>query len=89
MTTLGIGDISPARYTILVKFLVTSEVLIGLYFWAALVGTIIGWTISEAKNDKSKPKSGTPVTTERGDDNCFPFLSKISCAKLVISFWLG
>ena len=53
MATLGIGDISPARYTIFVKFLVTCEVLIGLYFWAVLVGTIIGWTVSEAKNDKS------------------------------------
>ena len=56
MTTLGIGDVSPARHTMLVKFLVTSEVLIGLYFWAVLVGTIIGWTVSEAKNDKSSPK---------------------------------
>ena len=41
MTTLGIGDITPARHTLLVRFLVVSEVLIGLYFWAVLVGMVI------------------------------------------------
>ena len=56
MTTLGIGDLSPARHTILVKFLVTSEVLIGLYFWAVLVGMIIAWTVREAKDDSGLPK---------------------------------
>jgi hypothetical protein len=56
MTSLGIGDISPARHTILVKFLISFEVLIGLYFWAVLVGVIIAWTVREAKDDSSLPK---------------------------------
>jgi len=56
MTALGIGDISPARHTILVRFLVVSEVLIGLYFWAVLVGGIISWTVREAKSETSLPK---------------------------------
>jgi hypothetical protein len=56
MTALGMGDISPARHTILVRFLVVSEVLIGLYFWAVLVGMIISWTVREAKNETSLPK---------------------------------
>jgi len=50
MTALGLGDISPARHTILVRFLVIAEVLIGLYFWAVLVGMIISWTVREAKS---------------------------------------
>lgn len=54
MTTLGFGDITPARHTILVKLLASSEVLVGLYFWAVLVGTIIAWTVKEAKSDTSE-----------------------------------
>ncbi len=55
MTALGLGDIAPARHTILVRFLAVSEVLIGLYFWAVLVGMIISWTSREVKNEKSFP----------------------------------
>ncbi len=50
MTALGLGDITPARHTLLVRFLLVSEVLIGLYFWAVLVGTIIAWTVREPKS---------------------------------------
>lgn len=53
ITALGLGDVSPARHTLLVKFLVVSELLIGLYFWAVLVGMIISWKVGEPKNDKS------------------------------------
>ncbi len=56
ITALGIGDITPARHAILVRFLVVSEVLIGLYFWAVLVGMIISWTISEVKSETNLPK---------------------------------
>ena len=56
MTALGMGDIAPARHTILVRFLVVSEVLIGLYFWAVLVGMIISWTIREVKNETGLPQ---------------------------------
>jgi Ion channel len=56
MTALGIGDITPARHTLLVRFLVVFELLIGIYFWAVLVGIIISWTAMEAKNDRSLPK---------------------------------
>jgi hypothetical protein len=56
MTAVGMGDITPARHTLLVRFLVISEVLIGLYFWAVLVGMIISWTVSEPKNGTSLPK---------------------------------
>ncbi len=56
ITALGMGDITPARHTILVRFLVVSEVLIGLYFWAVLVGMIISWTVREAKSGTSLPK---------------------------------
>ncbi len=56
MTALGLGDITPARHTILVRFLVISEVLIGLYFWAVLVGMIIAWTVRETKNGTILPK---------------------------------
>jgi hypothetical protein len=56
MTGLGIGDITPARHTILVRFLVVSEVLIGLYFWAVLVGMIISWAVREVKSETSLPK---------------------------------
>jgi hypothetical protein len=56
MTALGLGDIRPARHTILVRFLVISEVLIGLYFWAVLVGMIISWTVREAKGESILPK---------------------------------
>ena len=56
MTALGLGDITPARHTLLVRFLLVSEVLIGLYFWAVLVGTIIAWTVRGAKDDQSLPK---------------------------------
>jgi len=49
MTALGSGDITPARHTLLVRFLIVSEVLIGLYFWAVLVGTLIAWTTKETK----------------------------------------
>jgi hypothetical protein len=47
ITALGLGDVSPARHTLLVKFLVVSELLIGLYFWAVLVGMIISWNVRE------------------------------------------
>ena len=56
MTALGLGDITPARHTILVRFLVISEVLLGLYFWAVLVGMVISWTVRETKSDMSLPK---------------------------------
>ena len=56
MTTLGLGDISPARHTILVRFLVFPEVLIGLYFWAVLVGMIISWAVREIKRETSLSK---------------------------------
>ena len=56
MTALGLGDITPARHTLLVRFLVISEVLIGLYFWAVLVGTIIAWAVRETKSETSLPK---------------------------------
>lgn len=49
MTAMGLGDISPARQTILVRFMIISEVLIGLYFWAVLVGMIISWTGKDAQ----------------------------------------
>jgi len=49
MTALGLGDIIPARQTILVRFMIVSEVLFGLYFWAVLVGVIISWTAREAQ----------------------------------------
>jgi hypothetical protein len=50
MTALGMGDISPARQTVLVRFLVIAEVLIGLYFWAVLVGMIIYWKAREEQS---------------------------------------
>ncbi len=56
MTALGMGDITPARHTILVRFLVVSEVLIGLYFWAVLVGMIIAWAVREAKDEADVPE---------------------------------
>jgi hypothetical protein len=56
MTALGLGDIVPGRHTLLVKFLVVSEVLIGLYFWAVLVGMIISWRVRETRNAMSLPK---------------------------------
>lgn len=56
MTAMGLGDITPARHTILVRFLVVSQVLIGLYFWAVLVGMIIAWTVREVKSETNLPK---------------------------------
>jgi len=56
MTALGLGDIIPARHAIFVRFLIVSEVLIGLYFWAVLVGMIISWTVKEVQNDTSLSK---------------------------------
>lgn len=56
MTGLGMGDITPTRHTILVRFLAVSEVLIGLYFWAVLVGMIISWTVREVKSETSLQK---------------------------------
>jgi len=56
MTALGLGDITPARHTLLVRFLLVSEVLIGLYFWAVLVGMIISWTVRESKSGTNLPK---------------------------------
>jgi hypothetical protein len=53
MTTLGLGDITPMRHTILARFLVISEVLIGLYFWAVLVGMIISWAAKESGSGRS------------------------------------
>ena len=49
MTTLGTGDMSPARQAILVRFMIISEVVIGIYFWAVVVGIIISWTARESK----------------------------------------
>ncbi len=49
MTALGTGDISLAGQDVLVRFLTISEVLIGLYFWAVVVGIIISWTARESK----------------------------------------
>ena len=56
MTAMGMGDITPARHTILVRFLIICEVLIGLYFWAVLVGMIISWTVRESKSGTNLPK---------------------------------
>ncbi len=56
MTALGMGDIAPARHAILVRFLVVSEVLIGLYFWAVLVGMIISLAVREVKSETNLPK---------------------------------
>ncbi len=56
LSTLGLGDIIPARHTVLVKFLLISEVLIGIYFWAVLVGMIISRAIMELKRETSLPK---------------------------------
>ena len=55
LTTLGIGDIYPARQTVLVKLLAISEILIGLYFWAVLVGTIISWAVRDTESGKGLP----------------------------------
>ena len=49
MTTLGTGDMSLARQAMLVRFLIISEVIIGIYFWAVVVGIIISWTARESK----------------------------------------
>ena len=49
MTTLGTGDMSLARQAMLVRFLIISQVMIGIYFWAVLVGIIISWTARESK----------------------------------------
>ncbi len=51
MTALGLGDITPARHTLVVRFLTVSEVLIGLYFWAVLVGMVIAWAVREDKGE--------------------------------------
>ena len=56
MTALGLGDILPLRHTILVRVLVISEVLIGLYFWAVLVGMIISWAVRETESGKRLSK---------------------------------
>ena len=56
MTALGLGDITPMRHTILTRFLVISEVLIGLYYWAVLVGMIISWAVKETESAKSLPE---------------------------------
>ena len=56
LTALGLGDITPARHTLLVRFLLVFEVMIGLYFWAVLVGTIIAWAVGETKNYRSFPE---------------------------------
>ena len=55
MTALGLGDILPLRHTILVRVLVISEVLIGLYFWAVLVGMTISWAARETESGKRLP----------------------------------
>ena len=49
LTDLGTGDISLAREAVLVRFMIISEVLIGPYFWAVLVGIIIAWAARESK----------------------------------------
>jgi len=56
MTALGFGDITPARHTILVRFLAISEVFIGLYFWAVLVGMVIAGAIGKARSETNLPK---------------------------------
>jgi hypothetical protein len=56
MTALGLGDITPIRHAVLVRFLVVSEVLIGLYFWAVLVGIIISWAGKETDRRRRLPK---------------------------------
>ncbi len=56
LSTLGLGDIIPARHTVLARFLVISEVLIGIYFWAVLVGMIISRAIMDVKRETSLPK---------------------------------
>jgi hypothetical protein len=48
MTTLGAGDIVPAKQAVLVKFMIIFEVLIGLYLLAVVVGIIISWTARES-----------------------------------------
>lgn len=54
MTTLGTGDIVPARHANLLKLLLASEVLAGLYYLAVLVGMIISWTAREAPSPRKK-----------------------------------
>jgi hypothetical protein len=54
MTTLGTGDIFPARHANLLKLLVGSEVLAGLYYLAVLVGMIISWTAREAPSPRKE-----------------------------------
>ncbi len=49
MTTLGTEDMSLARQDVLVRFMIISEVMIGIYFWAVVVGIIISWTARESK----------------------------------------
>ena len=56
MTALGFGDITPARHTILVRFLAISEVFIGLYFWAVLVGMVIAAAVGKARSETILPK---------------------------------
>ena len=56
MTALGFGDITPARHTILVRFLAISEVFIGLYFWAVLVGMVIAAAVGKARGETNLPK---------------------------------
>ena len=69
MTALGLGDITPARNTLLVRFLIVSEVLIGLYFWAVLVGTLIAWNVGKNKSSfpGKRPRSDRVAAPEVGD----------------------
>jgi len=43
ITASGTGDFTLVRQAVLVRFLTISETLIGIYFWAVLVGIIISW----------------------------------------------
>ncbi len=56
ITTLGLGDIIPARHAVLVRFLVISEVMLGLYFWAVLVGMVIAAAVKETQSPPGLPK---------------------------------
>jgi len=43
ITALGTGSVSLVRHAVLVRVLTISEILIGIYFWAVLIGVIISW----------------------------------------------
>ena len=49
MIMLGTGDMSLTGQAMLVRFMIISEVMLGIYFWAVVVGIIISWTARESK----------------------------------------